>query len=130
MPYYYDVTIQPFFKSAQEPDYYNGTVVIQFICVNDASKFVIHKRFIDVFNSTLKIESQNDTAFNIMENFAYEYDDVTHFMTVDLENRMFKKGYAYTFSAQFKGYTKNDQVGFYKSSYVDSDNTKKYFSWH
>jgi hypothetical protein len=81
---------------------------------------------IEIYNSTLKIESFNDSSFNTLNNIAYQYDHDTHFLIINLENQTFKKGFAYKFSAKFKGYTKNDNAGFYKSSYVDSKNQRRF----
>ena len=130
VPFHYHLTIKPYFKPEIEPEYYDGTVVIQFSCVNNTSVFVAHMKDIDIYNSSLKIESHHDSSFNELNNIRYQYDSVTQFLIINLENQMFKKGFAYKFIAQFKGYTKNDNAGFYKSSYIDSKNQKKFYSFY
>ena len=127
MPIHYDFTMQPYFNVTQKPEYYDATIRIHFKCVNSTNKFVIHKKDIDINSTTLRITSLKDSVnFPTMTNFAYTYDNETSFLTVDLdEEHQFVAGEEYTFETEFRAYTKNDNVGFYRTSYTDDSKLTK-----
>ncbi|CAF0711353.1 unnamed protein product [Brachionus calyciflorus] len=125
-PTYYDLTIQPFFKVDEEPFEYNGTVSIDFVCEKNTNQLVLQMKDLDLDNSTLMLSGINDTTFSQKTNLKWTYNSITHLLVIDLENQSFKQNFLYRFSANFKGYTKNDDLGFYKSSYVDDNGQKKW----
>ncbi|CAF0852077.1 unnamed protein product [Brachionus calyciflorus] len=125
-PTYYDLTIQPFFKANTEPFDYNGTVSIDFVCEQNTNQLVLHMKDLDVYNSTLTLSAINDTIFTTKKNFKWTYNNNTHFFVIDLERESFRANFSYRFSVKFKGYITNDQLGFYKSSYVNNNGQKKW----
>lgn len=83
---------------------------------------------LDLFNSTLELKSINDTSFVDATNFNWTYNNITHFFVAKFP-QSFRANYHYRFSAKFKGYTTNDELGFYKSSYTDENGQKKYVNY-
>jgi hypothetical protein len=81
---------------------------------------------LELNNTTLKLSSSTDGQFTDLKAFSYTYDPITHFFTVQVE-KGFKKDKIYTFSVDFKGLTKDDELGFYRGYYFDDNNKKKYF---
>lgn len=116
-PRYYTITIQPYFRPKMRPEYYDGKVEIQFECVNDTSKLEIHYNKLELVNSSLMLSSSTDSLFKDMTNFEYSHDPITQIMRV--ENVQFKAGNTYTFKVDYKGFTVDDNLGFYRSKYED-----------
>jgi aminopeptidase N len=101
-------------------------VKISFTCLVDTYKLALHSRLLDINNSSLQLTSLTDSAFAPMSNFKYMYDSITHILTVDLGNQMFRANNNYTFSASFRGYTRDDNMGFFRSSYFDSNGNRRW----
>ena len=123
-PILYELTIQPYFKTDKMPEFYNAVISIDFRCLRATNKLVMHMRNLVLKNSTLKITSSTDEQFSSKLNFPWTYDPVTDFFTAEF-SQQFKVDYSYTFSVEFKGFINNDETGFYRSSYVDSNENKK-----
>ncbi len=124
-PLSYDIFVQPYFSSITKPEYFDGKVKIKFRCISDTNKLVLHMNNLEIINSTLLIESESDQNYKTSANFAYNYDKETHFLTAELNAaQSFKANNIYSFSADFKGFLKDDNLGFYRSSYNDSDGLK------
>lgn len=128
-PFYYDLTLKPFFKVTTTPENYTADINIHFTCVSNTNRLVLHMKDLDIFNSSLKLTSTSDSLFTDLVNFPWTYDNVTHFFVVQLQGQTFKASKNYTFSASFRGYTKNDDLGFYRSSYTDNNNQKSLSSF-
>jgi hypothetical protein len=107
------------------PEFFKGAVSINFTCSKETNKIVLHMKDIDLDNSTLRVSSLSDREFTAMEKFAWTYDPVTQFFVAEVKNS-FKVNHNYTFSADYKGYTKYDELGFYRSFYYDSNNSKRF----
>jgi hypothetical protein len=95
--------------------------------VKETSRLVLHMKDLDLDNTTLRITSSSDKQFLVAEKLTWTYDSVTHFLIVELKSP-FKDSHNYTFSAEYKGYTKYDELGLYRSFYWNSNNTKRLFT--
>ena len=42
IPYFYEISIKPYFKVTTIPDYYDGSVLIMFMCAKNTSKIILH----------------------------------------------------------------------------------------
>jgi hypothetical protein len=120
------LTLKPYFKATEMPDYFDGTVKISFTCKTDTYKLVLHSKWLDIDNSTLRLSSDTDSNFDTISDMKWTYDSITHFVTFNLPDQVFRANNNYTFSASFKGYTKDDGLGFFRTSYLDSENTRKF----
>ena len=87
---------------------------------------------LDIKNGTLKMTSSTDGSFQEIQNFPWSYDNETSFLTVDFDTlgngmrRTFKANNNYSFHAEFKGYTTDDLLGFYRTSYKDNENQTRF----
>ena len=105
-----------------------GQVGIHFKCVQPTHKFVIHMRDLEVVNSTIKISSSTDADFTELKGLKWDFDRVTSFLSISLlsEGQVFRAGHNYTFESEFKGFSKYDNQGFYRTFYTDDNGVTKY----
>ena len=127
LPTRYDLHIQPMFTAKKEPIFYNGRIKMYLNCVVTTSKLMFNMKDIEL-TSYLVNEDGGD---EMRVNFNYTYEEDTQFFVADNlkakdGSAFFKAGKKYVFSATFKVNVRNDNVGFYKSSYVDADGTTKW----
>lgn len=136
MPRRYELTIQPMFKSNEKPSWYNGTMVVEFECVGEApvSYLVMHAKDIDIYNSSLRLASSTDSSFGELTAFPFEMYRDGDFFVINLNDTVaaaeptpvFRPNNTYTFRVSFVGYTRDDNIGFYRTFYHDpKDNSKK-----
>ena len=126
-PSNYLIDIKPYFNSTTKPEYFEGKVTIDFECLKDTSVLVLHMNNLELNNSTLVITS-TDSNYVSPKNFVYTYDTETHFFTATFPNsQSFKANNKYSFSVEFKGYLKDDNLGFYRTSYTDKNDQQKYY---
>lgn len=83
----------------------------------------MHMRELEINNSSLSITSSTHNGFS-KTNFKWTYDSLRNFFIAEFEDS-FLANNEYTFSAKFKGLIKNDNNGFYKSSYLDDNNQRR-----
>jgi aminopeptidase N len=83
---------------------------------------------LEVYNSTIKISSSTDADFSELKGLKWDYDAETSFLTISLlsEGQVFRAGNNYTFESEYKGFSKNDNIGFYRTLYTDDNGVKKY----
>jgi len=125
-PYRYEITIKPYFKANTQPETYDGHVWIEFKCESNTNKFVIHYNMLDLDRESLRITSLNETSFTAMySNLTFSYSPITQLFTAELPaGTEFKANNHYGFGVDFKGYTNEDNIGFYASKYQDTDGEK------
>lgn len=59
-----------------------------------------------------------------MEIFSIGYDRKRDFMTI-LSNNLFREGHHYVLSIPFESELRSDVVGYYRSSYVDTESQER-----
>lgn len=120
-PFYYDIFIQPYFTVTQEPQNYSANVIIKFKCDVETNKLILHMKDLVLDNSTLNVKSLNDSSLNYKISSKWSYNKINHFFTAVLPQN-FKVNHSYEFTANLTGFSTDDELGFYKSSYNDSNN--------
>ena len=128
IPYSYDVTSDFQFQTINTvyngfP--YNGEVTIWFKCVRTTSNLVLHINKLDVDNSSISLKSLTDSSFTEMKAFKWYNDYTRHFFIANLTQQL-RAGQNYTLSMKYVGYLTDDNAGFYRSSYIDENNNKKW----
>ncbi|RNA03939.1 Aminopeptidase N, partial [Brachionus plicatilis] len=133
-PYFYEILIKPYFNVTQEPSFYTGHVLINFKCLQNTSKLVFHKhQDIEIDDLSFELKSLSDKNFipvkkMLESNYLIEklsYDNLTQLLQIELFKNTFIKNEEYSLSMNFKGLTRADNYGLYRSSYADdSGNTK------
>jgi hypothetical protein len=123
VPYHYDLTIKPYFKVDEIPRFYDALVVINFTCVHETNKLTLNMKNLEL--SHMVLTSESDSVFKMVRNISWTYDHESTFFTADFGDRSFKKNTNYSFAVKFRGFTDSDNIGFYRSSYLDSNKKKK-----
>lgn len=104
-------------------------MLIKFKCIQNTSKLVFHKHQdleID-YNSFELLSLSNDDNFIpvhklVKSNYLIEhfsYDNTTQMFKIELFKNIFVENEEYSVSMNFKGLTRGDNYGLYKSSYTD-----------
>jgi aminopeptidase N len=76
-------------------------------------------------NSTLKVTSLTDTSFTETVGFTWRNDFERQFFVASL-SQTFKANNNYTVFVQFTGYLTDDNAGFYRSSYLDNNQKRRW----
>ena len=81
-----------------------------------------------LFDKKLLISSSTDKSINNLSGLKWEYKDEINFLIVDLasKNAVFKANHNYTFEVEFKALIRDDNLGLYRSSYIDDSNQKRF----
>jgi hypothetical protein len=126
-PIHYDLMFDTFFESDTKPEDFNASLKLLFRCIRDTNKLVLNMKDLDLYNSTMKITSQTHASYNSPSGFGYNYNNQTQIFSATFvqQNQWFKAGNNYTFHVEFKGYLKDDDLGFYRTSYTDGEGIKR-----
>lgn len=94
----------------------------------DTNKFILHSLGLELNFTSLVFESLSDASnFPATSAVTPAEDEQTNLLELTLQEqgRTFKSGHNYSFTIDYIGYPKNNNVGFYRSSYLDSDGVRK-----
>lgn len=127
IPNHYDIMLDVQFtnQTANNKSFpYNGFVKINFTCIKETNQLVFHMNQINITRITLK--GINDTSFgNDLTDFNWSFEDERQFFQASLP-RILQKGYSYSVLIDYIGYLQDDNVGFYRSSYVTKDGIRRW----
>jgi hypothetical protein len=110
------------------PQYFNASLKLHFKCLKNTDKLVLNMKQLELYSSSMSISSTSDLNYIPVKYFLWDYDEETQIFIAYLnenENQSFKMNNNYTFEVEFKGFIKNDNLGFYRTSYVDEKNIRK-----
>ena len=105
------------------PEYYDGHVVIKFKCLKTTSRIVLHMNEIQIDESSIELRREDDIV--ISTNFNWNYVVTTQFLIIQFNESVMRENINYSISIRFKGFLKNDNVGLYKSFYLDDNGQKR-----
>lgn len=117
---FYDINIITNFDSLTEPSTFNGSIVIKFKCVEKTNKIVLHKTDIYIKEDSVKI---TDGLNNNINYLSATYENETQLYTISLSQGL-EKDKDYFLTVDYVGQLAYN-LGFYKSSYIDSQGKKK-----
>jgi len=124
VPYLYEIMVDVQFENETNKAFiYDGVVKMFFRCVEDTSDLVFHINQVDIDNNTLVVRSLNDNSFTNTSNFKWYRDFEREFFIANLTQK-FKKGFNYTVTVHYTGYLKDDNTGFYRSSFIENGKRK------
>jgi hypothetical protein len=110
----------------EEPNFYVGNVLIKFKCIKTTSKLILHSHEnLEINNDSLELNSFNDPNFNTIKKFDWSFDHKTQFFSAEFKRNIFLEGQNYSLNIGFNGLLKDDNAGFYKSSYRDNDGRRR-----
>jgi len=123
VPSHYDVDLRPDIYGPDSADFsFTGEVSIHLECVQATTFAVVHKRQIEVDESTINVYDVTNG-----ENIAVRgvtFDEVTEFFSIKLAKTVIP-GDQVVISMKFKGPLRLDMVGMYWSDYMEGS-TRKY----
>lgn len=109
------------------PEFYEGQIRIEFRAVRDTSKLVLHLVDLELVNSSLMVESSTENSFTPMINLPWTLNVLTSQLTIDLNTKLFRAGNNYSFSARFNGFPKDNNIGFFRTSYLNANGNRRFF---
>ena len=123
-PTLYDLTIQPFIGDTYEEKSFtfDGTMIMHLKCKRATNKIVFHSHQLKIDAEKLKIESATDPAMNVDKNIKFDF--VRQFVTVFMSKDCVVDA-EYMLTIVYEGPISDKLNGFYRSSYIDSNNTKQ-----
>lgn len=124
-PSLYELIVKPYYKAEDEPSKFDGKIKIHFTCVRNTNKLILHMKNIDLVNSSLVLSSSTDSSLTTpLTAFPWTFNKVTELLTFEFGpsggSTFFKQSNDYTLSVDYVGYLQADNVGFYKTSYTNS----------
>ena len=125
-PYEYNIFIKPqFTKIANNSFSYEGEVTISFTCVENTSRLIFHINKLLINGTTLSVKSLSDSSFTEIKGFSWTNDIERQFFVANLAQQ-FKANQNYSVFVQFTGYLTDDNAGFYRSSYLDNNQQRRW----
>jgi aminopeptidase N len=126
MPYNYDVYIKAQFDTIIGNSFpYDGEVTISFTCAQNTNSLIFHINKLLINNSTLSVKGITDTSFPEIKAFNWINDYERQFFVANLAQE-FKASHNYSVFIKFTGYLTDDNAGFYRSSYLDNNQQKRW----
>lgn len=100
---------------------FSGTVRIVVDILQDTKSITLHQRQLTIYS--IELTDNQSSSFDL---HPYEYDTLTEFLKITpLNNVTLAKGKTFFLKIEYTGVLREDQKGFYRSSYKDeSGNTK------
>ena len=126
LPYHYDLLVKvQLINTVGNSFPYDGELTLELTCFKGTSSLIFHIEKLDIDNSTISLKSSTDQEFGKLEGFDWYNDFQRNFFIANL-TKSFKSGHNYTLYIKYTGYLADDNVGFYRSSYVDTNGVKKW----
>lgn len=98
---------------------FTGKVEITIVTREVTSTIVIHARQLEI--SEVKLWNTIGTPTEILLD-PFEYDEVTEFVIIRLESGVLQSDTKYLLTVEYNGELRDDNLGFYRSSYRDANN--------
>ena len=122
VPYYYDLKIDSkAFDTLLEPFNFDGEITIYFNALDlKVNSIVFHQFELDIILPSIIVKI-NEREIKVE---STSYDNATDLFTVNLAE-MLEVNRNYSIYMKYTGLLKSNNYGFYKSSYLNSNGTKK-----
>lgn len=112
-PESYDITL---ITNVDENDFnFTGCVVIKVRVVEASHNITVHARQLNIKTVALTAESGAAVALN-----PFTYDNITEFLVIPSQIEL-ENGAQYTLTVKYSGVLRTNSVGFYRSSYTNSN---------
>lgn len=115
-PNSYDVSLRTWIHEGNFQ--FNGSVRIDISIEEATNSITLHHRYLTVGDVRLW---SGETSIPIL---SQSYNATLEFFTVSVQDTLLP-GEAYTLDIDYSGTLRNDEAGFYRSSYVTSDGTRR-----
>lgn len=101
---------------------FTGVVSVRFLAIESSNTITLHQRQLTIGASSLVLANAERT--NILLN-PVEYNDETEFLKYTLTSVGLIAQSEYILTIHFNGTLRNDDAGFYRSSYVAEDGSRR-----
>ena len=126
LPYHYNILVRVQLVNTSGNSFpYDAEVKMELTCFKDTSSLVFHIEKLIIDNATITLTSKTDSTFGELKGFSWYNDYQRNFFIANL-TKTFKAFNNYTLYIKYTGFLADDNVGFYRSSYIDSNNVKKW----
>lgn len=116
-PLSYDVHLRT--RIHEEIFTFDGTVEILIVALEMSNHIVIHQRKLNITNFALRDLSNGEMAATSMS-----YDQIREFLTFHLTIGELVADNRYLLQINYTGTLRNDEAGFYRSSYLNDDGNR------
>lgn len=104
---------------------FTGEVAIRFKVLTASRTITLHQRQLTILSSDLVLASNLNQPIALL---PFEYNQVNEFLTFTLANGDLIVNNEYILSIRYNGTLRSDEAGFYRSSYLATDGSRRYFS--
>ena len=126
VPYHYNVLVKVQFETIVQNSFpYDGEVTMYINCIEDTNDLIFHINKLVINNATLSVKSLTDSSFTEIRGFNWRNDFEREFFVAALPQKL-KANNNYTVFVQYTGSLADDIVGFYRSSYFDDKQQRRW----
>lgn len=122
-PLEYDITLHTNVHLGEKS--FTGSVTILLKVLQDTSTIVVHTRQLDGFEATI---IQADVQESSEINLEYTQDTDREFLILEAKDVSFPAGTSWQLTIKYKGNLREDNGGFYLSTYEDAQGKTKYLA--
>lgn len=123
-PIYYDIHLTT--NVHLQTDFtFSGEVLIRFIVLESSRTITLHQSQLTIESANLTLVDSPSTQIQLN---PFEYDSSNEFLSFTLSSESLIIGSEYILSISYNGVLRTDDFGFYRTSYVADDGTRRQIS--
>lgn len=121
-PVFYTITLEPHLDTGSDPTTFNGSVILDFKTLNEATNITLHARQLNIDSNSISVTDIDENNVSIS---GISYDEETEFYTIFF-TEILPADMSYTLSIKsFWGYLRTDNDGFYLAKYTDESGIER-----
>lgn len=101
---------------------FTGEVAIRFVVLETSRTITLHHRQLTIGTSSLSSVSSPNSPIPLNE---YDYDETNEFLSYTLSDQDLIVGSEYILNISYNGVLRTDEAGFYRSSYLADDGSRR-----
>ncbi len=117
LPNSYDVTLRTWIHEGNF--LFNGSIRINISIVESTNTITLHHRYLTI--DDVRLWSESGAAVPVL---SYSYNTTFEFFSVSMQDTL-SIGETYSLDIDYNGTLRSDEGGFYRSSYVADDGTRR-----
>lgn len=104
---------------------FSGIVAVRFVAVETSRTITLHQRQLNIGAVSLTLANNPNQIYQLN---PFDYDNVTEFLTFTLSSEDLVINSEYILTIHYQGTLRSDNAGFYRSSYLASDGSRRYIN--